>query len=151
MRQITALFMIVGLIMLIGCNLATTINSPVGILCIPLSFGVAMFFIISVLEHKKYYYDYTYYDDTASLLTQRMYNEGTVGHAITTHVSTIIGTGLTFFITHGIITTYSSQIITNTNLSSFTAFLINTVIIATIILITALIIHLKNHQAKIHI
>ncbi len=156
MRQIVALIFGAGIIILIGCNISRLFNSQIGILCLPLSLGLALLFIIWIIERKKtfYYYDddynyYNYQNNVGSILTDTMYEEGTLGHTITTHISTIVGTGLTFFITHSIVTTYVSQTTPTTGLSSSTTFLLNTAITAMIILATTLTIYLRNHQTKI--
>jgi hypothetical protein len=152
MRQIFALIFVTGLIILAGCNVSTLIHSPMGVLCVPLSLGFAMLFIIWVLERKSnsYLYDDYYYSNVGSLLTDRMYEKNTIGDALVSRAGATIGTGLFFLIVHATLnitstptdTAISSYVVQTSSISNF---LIDAGIVTLILLFTTSLKYIKNN------
>jgi hypothetical protein len=144
--RLVLLIIIAGIIVLIGCNVASFLDAQVGILCLPLSFGIAVLVLVGGIERsvsRNYYtkQNRTFYRGSFdSLLSSRMYEKDTIGDALISRTSAAIGTGLVFLIAHTLLsvdtitTSYDTQLATQHSLAPIINFGIDILIISTIML-----------------
>lgn len=108
MKKLITLIIIAIIITLIGGALAMLIDHAISILFLPLSFGLAMFVLLSAISvmPKKRTYSKPLFE---SLLDLKLGDKDTVGYVFVHRLAATIGMGIMFLIIHIYYTTHGAQ------------------------------------------
>lgn len=112
MKKLIILIIITIMITVAGGTLAMMIDHAIGILFLPLSFGLAMLALLSAINTmpKKHTYSKPLFE---SLINLKLGDKDTVGYVFVHRLAATIGMGVVFLIIHIYYTTHGAQYAVN--------------------------------------
>jgi len=115
MKRIVILIIIAITVIVTGGAFAMMIDHAISVLFLPLSFGLAMFVLLSAINTmpKRRTYSKPLFE---SLLDLKLGDKDTVGYVFVHRLAATIGMGIMFLIVHIYYTTHGAQYVTNTSL-----------------------------------